>query len=186
MQQIQKAPSSQDFLDWYQPIHTSFVRYCSSKSIDLMPTEDLVQETILATLAAFDNIKNKEKLLSYMIGVVNNIIKNHLRQKKFRATWNEETMATIAAKVKDPEIALDIQYLYQCIHQLKAKEKEAILLFEISGFSIQEISQIQQSSPSAVKTRLHRARKALKELVAQDSRPRSLSERLTIYASILF
>lgn len=186
MQPSEKQPSSQAFLDWYHPIHTSFARYCRSKSIDLMPTEDLMQETILATLSAFDKVKDKEKLLSYMIGVVNNIIKNHLRQKKFRATWNEQTIASITAKVKDPEITLDIQYLYQCIHQLKPKEKEAILLFEISGFSIKEISHIQESSTSAVKTRLHRARKALKELVAQDQGTRKLSERLAILSSILF
>ncbi|WP_052594445.1 RNA polymerase sigma factor [Aureispira sp. CCB-QB1] len=186
MQEIKTTPSSQAFLEWYEPIHASFIRYCSSKSLDLMPTEDLAQEAILVTLSAFDRIRDKNKLLSYMIGIVNNIIKNHLRQKKFRATWNEQTMATIAAKVNDPEIALDIQYLYQCIHKLKDKEKEAILLFEISGFSIKEISVIQQSSSAAVKTRLHRARKTLKELVAKDKSPRSLSERLAVYASILF
>lgn len=181
-----KSPTTKTFLDWYQPIHARFVRYCSSKSFDLLDTEDLVQETLLATLSAFDKIKNKEKLLSYMIGVVNNIIKNHLRQKKFRGIWKEETMTIVAAKVNDPELALDIQYLYQCIHKLKAKEQEAILLFEISGFSIKEISKIQQSSLSAVKTRLHRARKELKRLVAQDSNKRNLSDQLAIFASILF
>lgn len=186
MKHIQQTPSAQAFLDWYQPIHAPFVRYCSSKSLNSLSTEDLVQEALLATLSAFDAIKDKEKLLSYMIGIVNNIIKNHLRKKKFQGQWNEERMATIAAKVTDPEIALDIQYLYQCIQKLSPKAQEAILLFEISGFSLKEVSKIQQTSVAAVKTRLHRARKELKRLVAQDNRKRSLSERMAIYASLLF
>ena len=174
------------FLNWYQPIHGPFIRYCSSKAFGLMSTEDLAQEAILATLSAFDKIQDKEKILGYMIGVVNNIIKNQLRRQKFRADWNEELLASVTAKVKDPETALDIQYLYKCIQQLNAKEQEAILLFEISGFSIKELSEIQESSEAAVKTRLHRARKELKKQLSGCNNKRKLSDSLALYASILF
>ena len=50
--------------------------------------------------------------------------------------------------------------------QLSNKERTAILLFEIGGFSIQEITKLQEEkSESAVKSRLSRTRKKLKEFM---------------------
>ncbi|HMT12635.1 MAG TPA: sigma factor-like helix-turn-helix DNA-binding protein, partial [Ignavibacteria bacterium] len=51
---------------------------------------------------------------------------------------------------------------------LTAKERAAILLFEIAGFSIEEIVTIQKErSLSAVKSRLSRARKKLKKQITE-------------------
>jgi len=181
-----KANTHQEFLDWYQVIHQRFVRYCRTKGHGIMETEDLVQEAVLATLQGFYRIQNKEKLLSFMIGVVNNIIKNKLRRKKFSAELDERALEKLESQVTDPELALDIHYLHKAIQQLPEKQKEALLLFEISGFSIKEVSKIQDSSESATKTRLSRARKALKTLLSEEINSMSLSNRLAIYASILF
>lgn len=174
------------FLKYYEPIHAPFVRYCSTKAFGIMSAEDLVQEAVLESLEAFDKIKNKEKLLSYMIGIVNNKLKNYLRRKKFTGNWDEKMLLKIEAKIKNPTLALDIQFLYKCIEKLKPELAEAIQLYELSGFNIKEISVIQNSSPGAVKTRLYRARKELKKMLHEDLSPRSLSQRLALFASILF
>jgi len=58
----------------------------------------------------------------------------------------------------------------QLKHQLAIldkREREAIILFEVSGFSIEEIRRIQgDRSISAVKSRLSRARSRLKDQTA--------------------
>ncbi len=174
------------FLKWYEPIHEPFTRYCSSRAYGLMETEDLVQETILATLQGFTRIEQKEKLLNFMIGAVNNIIKNKLRRKKFRGSWDEELLDKLESQTLSPEVALDIHYLLKAMEQLPEQQKEALLLFEVSGFKIQEIADIQESSVSAVKTRLHRSRQKLRTLLSDKGTKQSLSGRLAAYASILF
>ena len=174
------------FMDWYEPVHDHFVRYCKSKSFGQISADDLVQDSILATLVSFEKINDKQKLLSYMIQTANNIIKNKLRRNKFKGAWDQAFMLTLEAKVRDPEIALDIKYLYRCIDQLTDTQKECILLYEISGFSIREVSVIQGVTEQAVKTRLHRGRKALKELMNKAERTSSLSSVLSVCASILF
>ncbi len=177
----------EEFLQWYQPIHASFARYCSSRAYGWMEGEDLVQEAVLATLEAFYRIEKKEKLLSFMIGVVNNILKNRFRRAKFRAEWKEEVLEKMESRIGDPELALDIHYLHKCIDQLPENQKEALLLFEISGFSIKELALIQNTSPGAVKTRLSRARKTLQEMLNEgsiSSKKMPLSKRLAIYASL--
>lgn len=62
----------------------------------------------------------------------------------------------------------DNQWLVAALSQLEDKERSSILLFEIGGFSIKEITDIQkENSESAVKSRLSRTRKKLKEFMEQ-------------------
>jgi RNA polymerase sigma-70 factor (ECF subfamily) len=175
-----------EFLKWYEPLHERFVRYCSSRAFALMETEDLVQESILQTLQAFYRLEDKQKLLGYMIGVANNLVRQAKRRLKFKGEWDEKVLEKLEGRTQDPEIALDVHYLLKAIQQLPEKQREALVLFEISGFNIKEISEIQTSSEGATKTRLSRARHQLKELLAEDGRPMPLAKRLAVYASILF
>ncbi|MEM8907255.1 MAG: RNA polymerase sigma factor [Bacteroidota bacterium] len=181
-----KTQTHAEFLKWYETIHEPFVRYCSSRAYGLIETEDLVQETILATLKGFSRIQHKEKLLGFMIGVVNNLIKNKLRRKKFRGQWDEVLLEKLESRAPSPEVALDIHYLLKAMEQLPARQKEALILFEVSGFSLREVAEIQESSVAAVKTRLHRSRQKLRTLLTDEgSTSTSVSARLAAYASIL-
>lgn len=175
-----------EFLKWYEPVHAPFVRYCRSSAYGLMETEDLVQETILATLQGFSRIQDKEKLLNFMIGAAKNIVKNKLRRKKFQGHWDESLLEKLESETPNPEIALDIHYLLKAMEQLPARQQEALILFEVSGFSLQEVADIQESSIAAVKTRLHRSRHKLRTLLSDSGTTRNVSARLAAYASILF
>ena len=174
----------QEFLSLYKPLHESFTRYCSSNAYGLMETEDLVQETILATLQQFNRINDKSKLLAYMIGAASNIIKNVLRRQKFKASFDERALKKMENKIGDPELALDIHYLYKALNQLSAKDKEAIILFEINGFSIREISELQHSNAGATKTRLSRARQKLRELLSEEHPQISSDSKTQVLFSI--
>ncbi|MEL6987335.1 MAG: RNA polymerase sigma factor [Bacteroidota bacterium] len=173
-----------EFLEIYQKIHIPFNRYCRSKTIGIMSAEDLMQEAILRALEHYAKINDPKKLNSYLISIVNNLVRNEARKNKFKGTWNESVYQNLISNDIAPETALDIEYLFQCIHQLNPKDKEIILLFDISGFSIKEIAEIQQSSISATKTRLHRARKQLKVL-AKDSEQSMIQKLQTISAIFL-
>ncbi len=164
------AENQQDFLLRYEPVHERFTRYCSSSAYGLMETEDLVQDSILATLQHYERINDKSKLLPYMIGVANNIVKNLLRRQKFKAGYDEKTVLRLESKLGNPEVAMDVHYLYKALNQLPVKDKEAVILFEVNGFSIREISEMQRTTEGAVKTRLSRARQKLKDLLS-DERP---------------
>lgn len=173
------------FLQWYEPHHQKLVRYCRSRAFGVMAAEDLVQEAVLATLANWENIKDPDKLLGYMIGVVNNLVRNYRRRAPFRAQWDEQQLQALESRLGDAATALDISFLLKAIDQLPAKQAEALQLFEISGFKIKEIAALQQSSEGAVKTSLSRARQQLRKTLAEDGRRLSVGERLSIYASVL-
>ena len=180
------TPTHTEFLRWYEPLHERFARYCATRAFGLLQTEDLVQEAVLAALQGWDRLRDKDRLLSYMIGIVNNLVRNHHRRGKFRAEWDEERLARLENRLGgDAELALDVHYLLRALEALPAEQREAIELFEISGFSIREVADIQQTTEGAVKTRLSRARRTLRETLSEDGRALTLGERLRIYATIL-
>jgi RNA polymerase sigma-70 factor, ECF subfamily len=157
--------SHEEFLVLYRPVHEQFARFCNGLAYGLTDPNDLVQETVLITLNRFHTLREKEKLLGFMIAIATNLIRNQARRNKFTAQFNELAFKRLESKTPGPEIALDIHHLYVAMQQLTVKDREAILLFEINGFSIEEIAAIQDSSPGAAKTRLSRAREKLRLLL---------------------
>jgi len=173
------------FLEVYQPIHEPFTRYCSTKAFGIRSTEDLVQEAILIALSNFEKITDQKNILGYLIGIVNNIIHNQKRRQKFDGAWDEAQLQFIEANVSDPVLAMDIQYLYQCIQRLPRPQQEALILREISGCGFEEIADLQDTSIGAVKTKIHRARKRLKHLYEATPAHSKLSDSLLAFTSIL-
>lgn len=152
----------------YAQLHERFTRYCRSHAWGLLDPEDLVQETILVTLQRYDTIKDKEKLLYWMLCVANNLVRDLMRRKKFSAVYDEKMLKRMESKTGNPDIALDMQHLHKAIGKLGTQEKEALLLFEVSGFTMQEIAEIQNCRLEAVKTRVSRARQRVRKLLTDD------------------
>lgn len=174
-----------EFLKYYQPVHSSFVRYCSSHAYGIMEAGDLVQESVLSTMKAFNSVRDKAKLLSFMITVANNIIRNTLRRKKFNMQLSEKHMVNLESRVTDPDMRLDIHYLYQALNKLPVQDKEAVILFEISGFSMIEIAEIQHASEGATRVRIHRARNRLRELLTSEGVVYESKNGKTLFTFIL-
>ncbi len=63
----------------------------------------------------------------------------------------------------------EVYLLHKALSLLPEDQRECIILFEISGFSIKEIVEIQGVSESAVKQRLKRARAKLIEILTFES-----------------
>ena len=57
-----------------------------------------------------------------------------------------------------PELILDIQLLYKMLDKLPEKQRNAMILFEISGFTMKEIAEIQLSTVGAINTKISRGR----------------------------
>ncbi len=177
---------AQEFLEWYTPLHERFMKYCASQTLGLDSREDIAQDAILSALEQWDAIDDKHRLLPYMIGIVNNRVRNKLRKARAHRRFLEERKHQLADRLPSrPELALDLHYLLRAIDQLPETSKEALLLTAVSGFSVREVAEIQQSTEGAVKTRISRARKQLRELFADGGKPLSIGTRLTIYSSIL-
>ncbi len=153
------------FLKLYQPVHARFEKFCRARTFGDMPYEDLINESLLIAFKKMEEIKNEKAFLSYLIGISTRILANSKRKKK---AINVAEPA-IFNQHPDPsnfiEKQFEIELLYQSLAKLPELQKEAIILFEITGFSIKEIMKIQKSGESAVKQRLARGRKELAKII---------------------
>ncbi len=173
---VKKTEKQKQFMNQYEAIHNGFVRYCKAKSYSILPYEDLVNESVTRAFEGFAKLKDKELFAAYIYGIAKNIIKNELRKRTHAQKYNIYKEERESATVNQAEKSFEIEILYKALNQLPESQKEAIILFEISGYSINEITKIQDSSLSAVKQRLKRGREKLKDIICiSEEEKRSLS-----------
>jgi len=158
----------QYFLSLYQPIHDRFERYCRAHAFYDMPCEDLINESLLIAYKKIEDLRNKEAFLSFLIGISSRILANARRKKKAGTVADELVLTQYPDPNNQVEQQSEIERLYQALAKLPDAQREALILFEITGFSIKEITQVQNSSESAVKQRLSRGRKALASILEND------------------
>ena len=153
------------FMDLYEPVHDRFSRYCHARLGNTADAKDLISETVLVAYDQLMNLRQPEAFLSFLFGIASRLIKKKSRRWKFWGLFKEKECARIQDTGLSAEAEADIKILYQALQQLPESHKEAIILFEISGFSLKEIQEIQQVSLSAVKARLVRGRRKLGQLL---------------------
>lgn len=162
-------PKQAAFLKAYQACHESIVRYCSALAYGKMDVEDLLQDVLLSAYQNFEQIKNKEQFKHYLIRSARNRSISNWRKQKYKAALEEKHTERLKAQDVSPETLLDIQLLYKTLDRLPEKQRDALILFEISGFSMKEIAVIQESTEGAIKTKISRGRQRLKKLLADDT-----------------
>ena len=159
----------EQFLKLYEPIHDRFERFCRARAFGNMDFRDLINDTLLVAFEKFDALRSEGAFLSFLCGISVRILGNYHQKKKEDRIPSEEMAFAIRDNHADAQRDADVYFLYQALSKLNDEQKEAIILFEITGFSIKEIAEIQQASESAVKQRLKRGRKRLRDILTYEA-----------------
>jgi len=157
----------QQFMKMYTPVHDGFVRFCEARCYNVLPAQDLVQDTLLIAFDKFDSIREPIAFKSFLFTIARRLVKDKARRSKFKGELKEQDRLNLAAD-NDPSVRHDVALLHRCLDKLPEKQAEALTLFELSGFSLKEIQAIQGGSLSAVKLRLKRGRERLRALLVKD------------------
>jgi len=160
-----------EFMLAYQPCHEPFVRYCSALAYGKMDAQDLIQDVLLSTFRQFDRIRKKDELLHYMIRAARNRAISIWRLNRRNETVCEQQASRLRERGASAEMLLDVQFLYRALDKLPSAQRDALVLFEVSGLSMAEIAVIQQSAEGAVKTRVSRARAAVRDYLEGQAKP---------------
>ncbi len=149
----------------YEPVHERFERFCRARAYGEMDFRDLMQETIVVALERFDSIRNKDSFLSFLFGTSIRILANAQRKMK-EEKWQEGLK--VSESTNDAERKLEVEDLYKALGCLPDVQREALILFEVSGFSTKEIAGMQDSTEAAVRQRLVRGRQELARLLSEE------------------
>ncbi|MFB6343398.1 RNA polymerase sigma factor [Saccharicrinis sp. FJH62] len=149
------------FLALLEPEHQALSDYCRAVQRNLHNAEDLMSDTLLVAFENINKLRDRSAFRSYLFGIACRLSKKRYRNEKKSGEWNDEKANNLISNASSPDANLDVQALYNALDQLPEKQKNALILFEINGFSIREVSEIQNCSEDAVKQRLKRGREKL-------------------------
>jgi RNA polymerase sigma factor (sigma-70 family) len=156
---------------------------------------ELMQEIFLHAYLSLDSLRDASRFKNWLYGIALNVCRGYLREQKAPPLSLEDMVGGMhyelsdgLAMLEDPHTLVEErelhQFLFDAVQSLSLKEREAILLFYYEELSLQEIAQALHISIVAVKGRLHRARKQLKQLLLAymevQPLPVSIQERKTM------
>jgi RNA polymerase sigma-70 factor (ECF subfamily) len=153
------------FMHLYGPVHNRFERFCKARVYGEMDHMDLMHETIMVAFQKFKEDTSVDTFPSFLFGIAVRLLANN-RRKEQQARKHVESRL-LSDTYEDPSIKReDVEELYKALNALPVDQKDAVILFEISGYSIREIAGICNVSENLVKQRLFRGRQKLKEILA--------------------
>lgn len=136
--------------------------------------QDLVQEALLEAYLSLDRLREPERFRSWLGGIVLNLCRSYLRERKRRGLRNANLKAGsnfdwwhLQSDLPGPEVSAEARELHRlvlsAIQDLPASQRQATLLFYYEYLSLREIAAVAGVSVGAVKVRLYRARQQLRE-----------------------
>ena len=158
-----------DFLKLYEPVHDRFERFCRARVYGDMEFRDLINETLLVAYEKFDTLKSNEAFLAFLFGISVRLLANNKRKRKEASVPSQEELDRHRDSNAATESDTEVYLLHKALAMLPEAQRECLILFEISGFSIKEIAAMQTASESAVKQRLKRGRDRLAEILTFES-----------------
>jgi RNA polymerase sigma-70 factor (ECF subfamily) len=159
----------EEFMRLLEPMHKKLEKFALAMTRDREQARDLVHDTIVIAYERFHTIRDKNAFTSYLFSIASNLYKRSFRRSKFWGFFDSEAAEQIPDPSTLPDTKPDIALLYKALAQLPDKYREALVLFEINGLSINEIHAIQGGSLSSIKVRLMRGRQKLAHLLHADN-----------------
>ncbi|HCA42911.1 MAG TPA: hypothetical protein DEP28_06615 [Bacteroidetes bacterium] len=177
---------SNEFFEYLKPVYSDCIRFCKylTKDLNKFNYEDVFQQSMLIACEKFNTLIDKSKFKSWMFTIILRESKNFYRKNFWRKFISiEDSPETLNLEYTQDTIE-DIDkknLLITALNKLSKKEKESILLFELGGFSIEEIKDIQnEKSLSSVKSRLSSSRKKLLHFIIKNKTDYNSNNRETL------
>ncbi len=140
---------------------------------------DVVQESFLYAFQAIKKFRGEARFSTWLCGIVLNHSRTYLKQKSLRLrregaslddplkqgngnilTGHYSREESIVERIEKRELEAKVQ---ECIGYLDGEQREVLVLRDIQGFSYEEIGLMLKLPPGTVRSRLFRARSALKD-----------------------
>jgi RNA polymerase sigma-70 factor (ECF subfamily) len=144
---------------------------------------DVVQESFLAAYRAIRSFRREAKFSTWIYGIVVNHARNRIKQTQGRSRHETRSMddpvelkegrlqrevpdcgESAVERLEKKEIEARVQ---ECIGALETEYREVLVLRDIQGFSYGEIGELLKLPDGTVKSRLFRARAAMKDCLVK-------------------
>ncbi len=151
---------------------------------------EVSQDALMKAVQHVDSFKGNSKFGTWLFRIAVNVGISHLRRRKVRQTTSLETptggdgdqaaqLKALIAQNREPtaehrvEQAEQVEMLMAALGRLEANLRSVILLRDLQGMDYQEIAEVMGVPVGTIKSRLFRARVALREAVVTEAKAES-------------
>lgn len=131
--------------------------------------EEAAQETFVKAYRYLRALRDPERFGGWLVRIARNVtisvLRRHMREIDLRQRWQLLQPATQA--IAEREDRSRAETLGQALAALPETHRESLVLYYVEGRSVQEAASTLGIAESAMKTRLHRARHALRDVLEQ-------------------
>jgi RNA polymerase sigma-70 factor (ECF subfamily) len=145
--------------------------------------EDLTQDIFIAAFKGIRKFRGEAKFSTWLYRIALNQTRNrikYLSRRDFFAKQNRRAQHKEESPWENPEFLADsaptpeqwtltksmAAQVQECLDQIPPQARQILVLRDVQGFSYEELSEMLSLNPGTVKSRLHRARSALQQRLA--------------------
>ena len=145
--------------------------------------EDLTQDIFVAAFKGIRKFRGEAKFSTWLYRIALNQTRNrikYLSRRDFFAKQNRRAQHKEESPWENPEFLPDnaptpeqwtltksmAAQVQECLNQIPPQARQILVLRDVQGFSYEELSEMLSLNPGTVKSRLHRARSALQQRLA--------------------
>ncbi len=161
---IETTPTWDELFELLGPIHDDVQLFARRIARSAAEGDDVFQEAVLRAAKKLGALRDRSRFKPWMYSVVVSVHRTRRRGAFWRRWISSDPPDLVGddgARWADEHASAD--RATAALATLEPAQREAIVLFELHGYSIEEIAEIQRASVPAVKSRLTRGRGRLRK-----------------------
>ena len=149
------------------PIHKQAVATARRLSRSAQDGDDLYQESVLRAYHKLNGLRDESKFRPWFYALLLSRHRSRVRRPRRDSVPIEDTVGRRDEPVGEDGSAWEEERrradrAARALGGLPPVQREAIVLHDVEGFSVEEVAEMQEVTPSAVKSRLTRGRELLR------------------------
>jgi len=147
--------------------------YFRRRGCTIQEAEDLAQSTALEAVLSIHNLKNFDRFNAWILGIANNVFKEHCRNRKRERQLVEELGSTLmtSPSENDPDHTYSSKQsefnLHQMINRLPKLDRMCLILNALHGITFREIGEMLGISLQNAHYHYRKASESLKQAIEE-------------------
>lgn len=144
---------------WHEPLW----KYLRRLTGDDDAAAEAVQDAWLRILRGMPRLRDASRLRAWLFGIARRVVMDRLREKYAEPTRVSADDVDLAAADDAVDLKEELALLQEELARLPVPEREVLVLFYLEELTLLEIAEVAGIPAGTVKSRLFRARRALRD-----------------------